>query len=570
MTAGESKGRGPAAAAIRRAQQLSSVARRTGCGIDEAEGWLDERLSRRRFLHAGMVLGVAAVPMATGGRRLQASGRARSPSAGSQGGGIVIVGSGIAGLGCAYRLWARHGIPSRVFEYDTVAGGRIRTLRGYFDDGQHVEEHGEFINPEHTATRHLASSFGLSLDNADRYPSGTHPDDQVYRFGGQPWSQAQVNQDWHEWGWKLFHDAAFTTAPWPQLYNHNNVGGRHFDEMSVTEWIDTYVPGGVRSDFGALCISAVLDEFGGPPDEESALNLVYLLGQDDSTGNDVQPRGTPQLAGADEKWHIHGGNDQLISGLLERLPDGTVSLGQRLVAIRVQGSGFVCTFDSDGSSYDVVADHVVMAIPFTTLRLVDLSGVEISPLHRQAIEEEPLGSNAKFFVQCATRVWNRPDHTTGQSYCGGIVQGSWDTTNYQPGEAGILVALPGGEVGTDWGSRYGLDSYLGAPPPAMLADYLDQFDQLFPGVKAAFNGKSYYVWSSGDPHLLGAYSYLKVGQYTGFNGIQGQPEGNLHFAGEQTSVNFQGYIEGALRSGYRCATEVAGARAQRRSSGTFD
>ncbi len=90
----------------------------------------------------------------------------------------------------------------------------------------------------------------------------------------------------------------------------------------------------------------------------------------------------------------------------------------------------------------------------------------------------------------------------------------------------------------------------------MLADYLDQFDRLFPGVKAAYNGKSYYVWSSGDPHLLGAYSYLKVGQYTGFNGIQGQPEGNLHFAGEQTSVNFQGYIEGALRSGYRCATEA--------------
>jgi monoamine oxidase len=556
VTVGESRGRGPAAAAIRRAQLLSSTARRTGCGIDEAEGLLEERLSRRRFLQAGVVLGSAALPMAAAQRRLRASGRAHSAPAASDGGGIVIVGSGIAGLGCAYRLWAEHGIPSRVFEYNTVAGGRIRTLRGYFDDGQHVEEHGEFINPEHTATLHLASSFGLSLDNADRYPPGTHPNDQIFRFGGQPWSQAQVNQDWHEWGWKLFHDAAFTTAPWPQLYNHNNAGGRQFDEMSVTEWIDTYVPGGIRSDFGALCVSAVLDEYGGPPEEESALNLVYLLGQDDSVSSDVQPRGTPQLAGADEKWHIHGGNDQLISGLLERLPDGTVNLGQRLVAIRVQGNGFVCTFDSDESTQDVAADHVVMAIPFTTLRLVDLSGVEISPLHRQAIEEEPLGSNAKFFVQCATRVWNRPDHTTGQSYCSGIVEGSWDTTNYQLGTAGILVALPGGEVGTDWGSRYGLDSYLGAPPPAMLADYLDQFDRLFPGVKAAFNGKSYYVWSSGDPHLLGAYSYLKVGQYTGFNGIQGQSEGNLHFAGEQTSINFQGYIEGALRSGYRCAAEV--------------
>jgi monoamine oxidase len=73
----------------------------------------------------------------------------------------------------------------------------------------------------------------------------------------------------------------------------------------------------------------------------------------------------------------------------------------------------------------------------------------------------------------------------------------------------------------------------------------------------AYNGRSYYVWSPGDPHILGAYSYLKVGQFTGFNGVQGQRENNLHFAGEQTSINFQGYIEGGLRSGYRCADEVS-------------
>ena len=91
----------------------------------------------------------------------------------------------------------------------------------------------------------------------------------------------------------------------------------------------------------------------------------------------------------------------------------------------------------------------------------------------------------------------------------------------------------------------------------MLRVFIDDFNVLFPGLKDAYNGKSYYVWSPGDPHILGAYSYLKVGQYTGFNGIQGQREENLHFAGEQTSVNFQGYIEGGLRSGYRCATEVA-------------
>jgi monoamine oxidase len=92
----------------------------------------------------------------------------------------------------------------------------------------------------------------------------------------------------------------------------------------------------------------------------------------------------------------------------------------------------------------------------------------------------------------------------------------------------------------------------------MVKEYLACYEQFWPGVSAAYCGKAYYAWSSGDPHILGAYSYLKVGQYTAFNGIQGRQHGSLHFAGEHTSVNFQGFIEGALRSGYRCAREVAG------------
>ena len=470
----------------------------------------------------------------------------------------MIVGSGIAGLGCAYRLWLRYGIAASVYEYNTLAGGRIRTLRGYFDDDQLVEEHAEFVNPEHTATLALAQKFGLSLDNTDKYPSGTHPQDETLRFHGKPWSQKQVNDDWHTWGWKLFHDAAFNTAPWPQLYNHNNPGGRLFDHMSATEWIEKYIPGGMASDFGALCVSAILDEFGGSPDEQSALNLVYLLGEDDSTSNGFQPRRSPALGGADEKWHIHGGTDLLISGLIDRLPAGTVHLDQELVAVRPSGNGYACTFQSGATTYDVGADHVVLALPFTRLRSVDLSSCDIAPLHQRAIAEEPLGSNAKFFVQCTNRVWNEPDRVDGNAYCLGLVQGAWDPTIYQSGAAGILAALPGGTVGQDWGSRFGLTTYRGTPPATMTNDYLGAFNALFAGVSQAYNGRSFFVWSSGDPHILGAYSYLKVGQYTAFNGIQGQQEGNLHFAGEQTSINFQGYIEGGLRSGYHCADQIGG------------
>jgi len=541
-----------AGAAIRRAQGASSYARQWGCSVDEATETSGPSLSRRRFLKgAGAAAAVAAFPLGTAGAT-NAFGRQRAKRAGR----VVIIGGGIAGLGCAYRLWQHHGIRADVFEYDTVPGGRIRTLRGFFDDGQLVEQHAEFINPEHTATLSLASSFGLALDNADRYPPGTRSQQETMRFGGRSFSQAALDRDWHDWGWQLFHDAAFNKAPWPTLYDRSTEWARKFDHMSVTEWIDTYVPGGAGSDFGSVCVAAVLDEFGGPPDEQSALNLVYLLGQDASRGSGTQPQARPRLGGADEKWHIHGGNDQLISGLVDGLPGGAIHLDQQLVAVSMNSSGsYTCSFLSDAATHDVLADHVVLALPFTTLSRVDLSGVSISPLHRRAINEEPLGTNSKFFVQFTDRVWNA-EHWSGNVFCGGPVQGGWDPTIYQAGPSGILAALPGGTEGDGWGRRYGLTSYAGRPPDAMVVDFLDNWDQLFPGVKAAYNGNSYFVWSPGDPHILGAYSYLKVGQFTAFNGIQSQREGNLHFAGEHTSVNFQGYIEGALRSGYRCATEV--------------
>jgi monoamine oxidase len=541
---------GPARTALQTARLTTEFARKAGCGLDEAA----EALSRRRLLQgAGVAAAAALLPIAV----VEPARATPSVQSARRQPKVVVVGAGIAGLGCALRLREKYGIEASVHEYADRPGGRIRTLRGHFAHRQLVEEHAEFINPEHIHTLSLANRFGLSLDNTDRYPE---PDqDQLsLRFHRAAWSQRKLNQDWHRFGWKLFHDAAVKQAPWPTLYTRSTKAGRRFDRMSVSDWIEAKVPGGVASNFGQLCISAVLDEYGGPPDEQSALNLIYLLGGDASTNSGNQPRSAPELAGGDEKWHIKGGNDQLITGILDRLHRGTVKYNEKLVALRGRGHGrYTLTFHNGHATRQVTADHVVLALPFTTLRDVELHHAGITALHRRAIREEPLGSNAKLFLQFSHRVWDDAKQT-GNAYCRGVVQGAWDATNYQKGKAGILAALPGGAVGTEWGSRYHLARHRGSAPPSMLHDYLHAFEALFPGVKDAYNGRSFYVWSSGDPHIRGAYSYLKVGQYTGFNGIQGRREGNLHFAGEHTSVSYQGYIEGALRSGRRCADEVAG------------
>ena len=230
----------------------------------------------------------------------------------------------------------------------------------------------------------------------------------------------------------------------------------------------------------------------------------------------------------------------------------------------------MCTFDSDGPTTTSSPTTSSWPSPSPPSGWSTSRASRSPPLHRQAIEEEPLGSNAKFFVQCATRVWNRPDHTTGQSYCGGVVQGSWDTTNYQPGAAGILVALPGGEVGADWGSRYGLDSYLGAPPPAMLATTSTSSTSCSPGSKPPSTASR---TTCGHPVTRTSSVPTRTSKSAS---TPGSTASRASARATSTSPASRPRSTSRATSKGRCAAATdapprwSGARAQRRSSGTFD
>jgi len=77
---------------------------------------------------------------------------------------VVVVGAGLAGLTCAYRL-KRSGIIATVYEANTRLGGRCWARRGDFAQGQIAERGGELIDQGHTTIRHLAQELHLPLDN---------------------------------------------------------------------------------------------------------------------------------------------------------------------------------------------------------------------------------------------------------------------------------------------------------------------------------------------------------------------------------------------------------------------
>ncbi|MEI9930066.1 MAG: FAD-dependent oxidoreductase [Rhizomicrobium sp.] len=267
---------------LREADAVCHEAALTGAPVDEVAAMRAERAPTRRQIVAGAIAGSAAMLLP---RKSFAIGQPR----------VVIVGAGIAGLCCAQRLWHKRGIQAQVYEWDTRTGGRIQTLRGYFQNGQVAEQHAEFISSEHAQTLALAQHFGLTQENTYRDPKGVK---DTYWFGGVRYDQQALNKDWQDFGYKLFRQAV-REAPGANYLRHSHTA-LTWDRMSVPEWIDKYVPGGLNSPFGRLCYSDVISEYGGPPENQSALNLIYILGYNDSTKDGYQSPLHPMLAGSDD------------------------------------------------------------------------------------------------------------------------------------------------------------------------------------------------------------------------------------------------------------------------------
>ncbi len=86
--------------------------------------------------------------------------------------------------------------------------------------------------------------------------------------------------------------------------------------------------------------------------------------------------------------------------------------------------------------------------------------------------------------------------------------------------------------------------------------FLGLIERVYPGIAAHWNGKATQSIPHLSRHFGASYAYYRVGQYTRYAGVEAEIEGGVHFAGEHTSINFQGYMEGAAETGRRAALEV--------------
>jgi monoamine oxidase len=501
--------------------------------IEDAVAELAEsRTTRRELVKRTAAAGAALAGASTIGRFAQTAYGATQPT-------IAVVGAGLAGLTAAYRL-KQAGLNAQVYEASSRIGGRCWSIHDF--DPLVAEHGGELIDQGHVNLRQLAQELGLKLDNLlQAQPNGT---EDFFWVNGGKYEYSQLVVDLNGLYQKLHKDVV--AAGYPTLWNSYTQRGWELDHMSIIQWLDESIPnGGSRSNLGRVLDIAYNIEYGAESNAQSALNLLYLLG--------YRGQGQFRIFGdSNEKYHVRGGNDLIAKSLGDAL-GSQISLGTALTSIKQNSGGsFTLTFAKDAGSQTVVADHVVLALPFSLLRSVNVSKAGFQPLKVTAIKELAMGTNSKLHVEFTDRFWYGAGNN-GNTYGDTGYQNTWEVSRAQGGGKGkgVLVDYTGGNVGASFGT---------GTPSSRAQQFMSQLQPQFPGTKVSdhWTGRATIDYWTGNAWSKGSYSYWGVGQYTKFSGMEGARQGNCHFAGEHTSTDNQGYLEGAVETGQRTADEILG------------
>lgn len=520
---------------VQRSLRLASFARAHGEPLDEViDRALDSSsrqhdISRRRFVAITAAATTAfaldgCLPRRGAGNGLPTPRRDVEP--------VLIIGAGIAGLTAAYRLRQR-GVPVRVIEAQQRVGGRMFSLRDGFADGQLCELGGELIDTGHERIRALAAELEIELDDLREADAGLDAD--VWWVGGARRGTSEVIRALAPVAARIAADRGSWTADFDPTYR-NPSGAEVLDRMTIAVWLDRVgVSGWVRE----LLDVAFTTEYGMPIDGQSALNMLTMI---EVGANDLEMYGA-----SDERFHVHRGNDLIPLTLAGRLGDA-VEMGTVLEALTQRGDGaFTCSLRRGSSSSEVTASHVLLAIPFTTLRRVRLD-LPLPDVKRRAIRELGYGANAKLMVGFSERVWRRRYRSNGSTMTSLPFQATWETSRGQDGRAGILTNFTGGAHALDLGRGTAEEQAR-----LMVAD----LDRVFPGARSAHEGmKSVrFHWPS-FPWTLGSYAGYLPRQWTSIRGSEGEPVGRLFFAGEHCSLAAQGFMEGGCESGEAAAMAI--------------
>ena len=310
--------------------------------IEQARERERAAFSRRKFLGGA----AAASVLALSHRAFAAPNKPAPPD-------VAIVGAGLAGLQCAYTL-AGAGITATIYEASSRVGGRQKSLRGTFP-GQAAELGGELIDTGHKAMLGWVNKLGLTREDL-------RVDGEIfYHFDGQRYAESTVVDEYRGFVASMRDDLqASSGAPTADTHNAADV---QLDNTSITQYLISRGAGRIAR---KAIEEAFVAEYGRECTEQSALNFLLFIHAD------KRSKFTPFGVFSDERFHVVEGNDRIATGIAAALPRQP-EFGMSLVRVRKTSSGRIeLTLQKGNTTVTRTHDRVVLAMPFTVLRNIDL------------------------------------------------------------------------------------------------------------------------------------------------------------------------------------------------------
>jgi monoamine oxidase len=440
---------------------------------------------------------------------------------------VVVVGAGLAGLAAA-RAMSAAGASVVVLEARDRVGGR--TLNHDLGEGKVVEVGGQWIGP--TQDRLAALARELSVETFPTYARGHN----LLEYGGDvrryrgtiPRINPAVLVDVQQAQTRLNRLARRVPldAPWEAP------NAARLDAQTMTTWMGRNMATKSGRMLLGLGVEAV---WAAQPEDVSLLHVLFY----------IHSAGSLELLfdteGGAQQDRFVGGSQRIALRMAEELGEGRVDLGAPVRRIEHGPDGVTVHAD------DVIASgrRAIVAIAPTLAGRIAYDP-PLPGYRDQLTQRMPLGTVAKCMAVYPEPFW-RSEGLTGQATSDvGPVRLTFD--NSPPdGSPGVLLGFLEGRHARELGR---------VRPEERRSAVIDCFTRLFGPRAAAPDDYVERLWAE-EEWTRGCYGcHMPTGGWTNYGRALRAPIGALHWAGAEYAQVWNGYMDGAVRSGDAAAAAV--------------
>jgi len=439
---------------------------------------------------------------------------------------VVIIGAGLSGLTAARRLFQASKKVLVLEAQDRVGG---RTWSQPIGGEDFIDVGGQWIGKGHNQMYKLVEEAGLKT-----FPTFTkgksilrrQAENKTYKGETPPLGllallsvQKALN--------KLDKAASTISLETPWLSDHSFA----LDHQSVGSWIDETIS---NKKARTLIKRMAEGELCQPIDDVS---FLQALSSARATGSFKQAEKVEDGALRDR---IFGGAQRVSHFLHEHVKD-SVKLNCPVSFVK-QLENHVLIGNED---FSVKTKKVIITAPLPVLKKIQFTP-ELPKEKQILIDSMKMGTVIKCHAVYATPFW-RAQGLNGSSTCLDEVVELTVDNSVPSSEKGIVTSL----IHADRAKAL-LKLSDKERKEVLLKAYANLFGE------QALTPISYHDYSfSNNPWIGGAYSgYFKNGDFSKYGEHIAKSNGNIHWAGTETSTLFKGFMEGAVLSGERVAREI--------------